>query len=381
MIREVAEFCTNCGKKSNGKELFCTGCGMEFEANQPLPIHEATPSTDERVSRTGQKASSKGLLITIFAIAGIIVIAVASYFIIGSLKDNKEKVAPRESTKQQQEESVSPPADQKTENSGSTHSDTAGVTKSEDNSSSVTTQNREQSTLQYYTNQLNNLKIVSSGKEISVGRWELSHQNNTVSLFATSIPPKELAAIFSLYDAGDLAPLQTWAQAVYEIAENVATELHAAWNIGVGNSCVAEYPVTLPSDTLISYSGSCGYSIPVLTGTNKENLSLVIDYRVFGFTKSSTSTIDPSTDFIFPYSEFTRLTERELEPLTLQQLRIARNEIYARHGFIFQSEDLRIYFSKKSWYFPDASFDGNHLNEIEKYNVLLIQNREKELTQ
>ena len=74
-----------------------------------------------------------------------------------------------------------------------------------------------------------------------------------------------------------------------------------------------------------------------------------------------------------------RLTESEIADMTLEELRLARNEIYARHGYIFNSEDLNSYFQQKSWYHEDAAYDGITLSEIEKYNVELIQNSERNL--
>jgi hypothetical protein len=82
-------------------------------------------------------------------------------------------------------------------------------------------------------------------------------------------------------------------------------------------------------------------------------------------------------DYIFPESDTKRLTESEIANLTYEQLRLARNEIYARHGFLFKSEDLQTYFNQKSWYQKDASYDGVTLSEIEKSNVDLIKSLEK----
>lgn len=59
---------------------------------------------------------------------------------------------------------------------------------------------------------------------------------------------------------------------------------------------------------------------------------------------------------------------------------LARNEIYARHGYIFKNQDLQEYFGSKSWYrgktkeVPDSS-----LNEYERANVQLILALENKL--
>ncbi|MBZ4223382.1 YARHG domain-containing protein [Bacillus wiedmannii] len=79
--------------------------------------------------------------------------------------------------------------------------------------------------------------------------------------------------------------------------------------------------------------------------------------------------------FIFPDSDIRKLTSEELTYLSKEQLKIARNEIYARHGHIFQTKDMQAYFSKQSWYRENTYFTGK-LTDIETYNVELIKSRE-----
>ncbi|TKI46820.1 TcaA 3rd/4th domain-containing protein [Bacillus mycoides] len=79
--------------------------------------------------------------------------------------------------------------------------------------------------------------------------------------------------------------------------------------------------------------------------------------------------------FIFPDSDIRKLTSADLTYLTKEQLKIARNEIYARHGHMFQTKDMQAYFSKQSWYRENPYFTGV-LTTIEVYNVELIKSRE-----
>ncbi|CAK0740659.1 hypothetical protein CCP2SC5_1090008 [Azospirillaceae bacterium] len=55
-------------------------------------------------------------------------------------------------------------------------------------------------------------------------------------------------------------------------------------------------------------------------------------------------------------------------------LRLARNEIYARRGYIFRDQELQKYFDAKNWYRP-VSRDVK-LSPIEQYNVDLIKRYE-----
>jgi hypothetical protein len=71
------------------------------------------------------------------------------------------------------------------------------------------------------------------------------------------------------------------------------------------------------------------------------------------------------------------LNANDLTGLSNAELRIMRNEIYARHGYIFQSKDLRDYFSKKSWYIPLHRDVSDKLTDIEIKNINFLKKHEK----
>ena len=58
------------------------------------------------------------------------------------------------------------------------------------------------------------------------------------------------------------------------------------------------------------------------------------------------------------------------------QLRLMRNEILARHGWKFQSQDLRDHFETQPWYHPVANNNSIKLNIIEQTNVQLLKSEE-----
>ena len=58
------------------------------------------------------------------------------------------------------------------------------------------------------------------------------------------------------------------------------------------------------------------------------------------------------------------------------QLRLLRNEILARHGWKFQSQDLRDHFETQPWYHPVANNNSIKLNIIEQTNVQLLKSEE-----
>lgn len=79
----------------------------------------------------------------------------------------------------------------------------------------------------------------------------------------------------------------------------------------------------------------------------------------------------------YPETYFKRLDERDLANKTKQDLKIMRNEIYARYGHKFvPNGTMDQYFSSQTWYQPRDIDANNCLTEIEKENVKLIQARE-----
>lgn len=82
------------------------------------------------------------------------------------------------------------------------------------------------------------------------------------------------------------------------------------------------------------------------------------------------------TDYIFPDSSERLLTEADLQGLSAWELKIARNEIYARHGRRFNSQELQNYFDSRDWYrgtIDPASFTDEMLSDIELANVQLLK--------
>lgn len=83
--------------------------------------------------------------------------------------------------------------------------------------------------------------------------------------------------------------------------------------------------------------------------------------------------------FLFP-SDSVLITEEELEKLDDKTVELIKNEIYARHGYIFTNRALKKYFESFNWYEPNEEYSPNLLNQTEKTNLKTIkkfQSREK----
>jgi hypothetical protein len=74
------------------------------------------------------------------------------------------------------------------------------------------------------------------------------------------------------------------------------------------------------------------------------------------------------------------MTDDTISGLYAEDLRILRNEIYARHGRMFsspKSKDLQKYFEAQQWYKPDPNFKDDQLSETEFKNISLIKAAEE----
>jgi len=73
------------------------------------------------------------------------------------------------------------------------------------------------------------------------------------------------------------------------------------------------------------------------------------------------------------------ITPAALENIGLHELRLLRNEIYARRGRQFKTAWLAESFSQYTWYKPDEKFRDDMLTDVQKSNVRIITAREREL--
>ena len=73
------------------------------------------------------------------------------------------------------------------------------------------------------------------------------------------------------------------------------------------------------------------------------------------------------------------IAEAMLHGLSLHELRLLRNEIYARHGRVFKTLWLQQYFGGQAWYDPNEEFKDEELTGADKTNVETIVAYENKL--
>jgi hypothetical protein len=73
------------------------------------------------------------------------------------------------------------------------------------------------------------------------------------------------------------------------------------------------------------------------------------------------------------------ISEAMLRGLSLHELRLLRNEVYARHGRMFRAPWIQQYFDTQPWYVADENFKDEELSGNDKLNVETIVKVEKRI--
>ena len=82
-----------------------------------------------------------------------------------------------------------------------------------------------------------------------------------------------------------------------------------------------------------------------------------------------------SYSYVISDSSSRYLSAEELYGYSSLYLMLARNEIYARHGYMFRDQNIQRYFNYKSWYLgtvPAAEFTDAVFNDYEMSNISAI---------
>jgi hypothetical protein len=111
---------------------------------------------------------------------------------------------------------------------------------------------------------------------------------------------------------------------------------------------------------------------PSLSEIEKKNLKLIDTIR----RQQRRVAIQPGDMELF---EDKLITEAMLRGLSLHELRLLRNEIYARQGRFFQTLWLQQYFGSQMWYEPKEDFKDESITGTDKTNIETIVAYERKL--
>jgi len=82
----------------------------------------------------------------------------------------------------------------------------------------------------------------------------------------------------------------------------------------------------------------------------------------------------------YPETSTRYLTLSDLKGKSVWNLMVMRNEIFARHGYIFKTPQIKQYFQQQTWYQPEYYDVDTYLTSIERANAKLIRKHEKMIT-
>lgn len=123
-------------------------------------------------------------------------------------------------------------------------------------------------------------------------------------------------------------------------------------------------------------------TIEMIDGNQMTDTSMVAsDYSYHGLLENQEE-LD-SAEGMIPDSSSRILNDSDVKDLSDDDLRIAINEIYARHGRMFKDAALQTYFNEQPWYqgtTAPENFDENSLSQIEKDNIKFLQGKKGNAT-
>jgi hypothetical protein len=122
------------------------------------------------------------------------------------------------------------------------------------------------------------------------------------------------------------------------------------------------------------YKADTGFQATALSAIEKQNLDTI----ALAVMRRNKRSVSPGLMNLF---QSTPLTEQMLANVSINDLRLLRNEVYARHGRPFQTAWLAEYFRSEPWYKPRKDFSDTELSATERANIAVITKREEELHQ
>ena len=122
------------------------------------------------------------------------------------------------------------------------------------------------------------------------------------------------------------------------------------------------------------YSASAKYDAKQLSANERKNLEILGGAQK----RQRRVALLPGDMELF---EKKAISESMLQGLSLHELRLLRNEVYARHGRMFRADWLQQYFYSQPWYLADENFKDEELSGSDKLNVETIVRYETKIHQ
>lgn len=80
-----------------------------------------------------------------------------------------------------------------------------------------------------------------------------------------------------------------------------------------------------------------------ISGSNYLNKAKIGETKIAELTSREFKDFDFAPDADYSYTSLRKMSRKDIDNLSISQLRIMRNEIFARYGYVFKSADLQEY--------------------------------------
>ena len=403
--------CRNCGVELEPEALYCQDCGAPV-GDQPARTDYSLGQTTYMPAqvKTGKRVSGRNIAIGVTCIALIVAAGLAAAMFLGLAGPASQSAQSASSQAAEESSSASAAAE---ELAGSDASSEPAA--SEESSESSSAASEEEGFSQVKAEEQARKDAWAAGMQVFSGTVHVTtfgqraeEINSKLAKAVSSVSDQELVLfVFGVQEnltatAPDYSGLETrvnqdslslgnsWQWEEYDgqfitiaaypedmiFPGDVAGMLYSAAGNAEIISPLSEQgyaDLTFPRQGIPEYLPSLPTSLP--SDSDKKSSSSSEKSSSSSSEKSSDAAAATDGSYILPGSDTRAYSRSELQGLSDYELFVARNEIYARHGRKFQSEDLQKYFNSKSWYkgtVDAGSFSESVLNDTEIANASLI---------
>ncbi|GHT40811.1 hypothetical protein FACS189437_06920 [Bacteroidia bacterium] len=229
------------------------------------------------------------------------------------------------------------------------------------------------------TEQNNNLIEQEKGKDYIVGDWKgvYTSGNYGNKFYITLHINPDMSGIEEISrngNTGKCAISVDYSNGTVKITEKAWTKSVSFWSLGYLQGEIVDGKIKGKAcGKYESYADANGELIlEKVTTAQISTEKKISEISSQGQSYSSSST----TSGRFPQASERLLSTSDISGLSKYDLKIMRNEIFARYGYIFTTSDMKNYFQNQSWYSPRYNNVASMLTSTEQKNIALIKRYE-----
>lgn len=194
-------------------------------------------------------------------------------------------------------------------------------------------------------------------------------------LWDITFPPKRRVAVRNTYQHGISAVADGTQWAAY------ALKTGSLWKGGrIGRSRI-EVIVNHPRLALCppDYGGGAGRVLPAGGVARRTAKGVEVAWDLTDFEPKDDVSVCLMDLDVYAQMAFWELEQGDLSTMDRAALRLARNSVYAAHGYRFRDRDLAAHFAQQWWYRPNPKFKASKLSPEERALIARIKAAEKAL--